>query len=142
MNLETHFKGWAKPGPIPPGLAALGDEGIEWMPSLRRGRSDWATIADTLAGLYVKGVSIDWSGFDRGYSRRKVALPTYPFERRRYWVEPQGGRRQAVTADVLPRRDDWLYDVAWERATIGAAGEDRPAGDWLVFADKGGIGGV
>jgi tRNA1(Val) A37 N6-methylase TrmN6 len=28
MKLETHFKGWAKPGPIPPGLAAVGDEGV------------------------------------------------------------------------------------------------------------------
>lgn len=28
MNLETHFKGWAKPGPVPPGLTALGDEGV------------------------------------------------------------------------------------------------------------------
>ena len=28
MNDETHFKGWAKPGPVPPGLAAIGDEGV------------------------------------------------------------------------------------------------------------------
>lgn len=28
MNAETHFKGWAKPGPVPPGLAAVGDEGV------------------------------------------------------------------------------------------------------------------
>ncbi|WP_293122317.1 SDR family NAD(P)-dependent oxidoreductase [Moorena sp. SIO4G3] len=39
--------------------------------------------------MYVKGAKIDWSGFDSDYNRQKVALPTYPFQRERYWVETQ-----------------------------------------------------
>ena len=36
--------------------------------------------------LFVNGVNVDWAAFDRGYSRRRVALPTYPFQRQSYWV--------------------------------------------------------
>jgi acyl transferase domain-containing protein len=37
--------------------------------------------------LSVAGVKVDWSGFDRDYQRTKVALPTYPFQRERYWID-------------------------------------------------------
>ncbi|MGI9628360.1 MAG: type I polyketide synthase, partial [Longimicrobiales bacterium] len=42
-----------------------------------------------LAELYVQGVQVDWQGYDQGYQRRKVPLPTYPFQRQRFWVEPE-----------------------------------------------------
>ncbi|OAD20556.1 beta-ketoacyl synthase, partial [Candidatus Thiomargarita nelsonii] len=41
----------------------------------------------SLGTLYVQGASVDWSSFDRDYSRRKVILPTYPFQRQRYWMD-------------------------------------------------------
>ena len=40
-----------------------------------------------LSRLYLNGVPIDWKGFDKPYHRKKVSLPTYPFQRERYWVE-------------------------------------------------------
>ncbi|WP_226594858.1 polyketide synthase dehydratase domain-containing protein, partial [Microseira wollei] len=54
----------------------------------------------SLGQLYVAGVKVDWAGFDRDYLRTKVALPTYPFQRQRYWVEntpPQLQRPQNST---------------------------------------------
>ena len=48
----------------------------------------WATMLEALARLYVAGVSIDWRAVDAGFSRRRLALPTYPFQRRRCWLEP------------------------------------------------------
>jgi len=57
-----------------------------WLPSLRPGKDDWSQILDTVGRLYVGGVNIDWKGFDRDYPRRKVLLPTYPFQRARYWM--------------------------------------------------------
>jgi malonyl CoA-acyl carrier protein transacylase len=62
------------------------DAGV-WLPSLRPGVDDWQQILDSLAQLYVQGIPVDWSGFDREYMRRKVVLPTYPFQRQRYWIE-------------------------------------------------------
>ena len=130
-------------GPAPTlvgmGRACLSDQSVEWLPSLRRERDDWATILDSLAVLYVKGVAVDWSGFDREYGRRKVALPTYPFERRRFWIEAEVKRREASPAGALPRRDDWLHEVVWEAKPIVGPSQGEPDGNWLVFADTSGV---
>ncbi|MGJ3251819.1 MAG: aminotransferase class I/II-fold pyridoxal phosphate-dependent enzyme [Elainellaceae cyanobacterium] len=58
-----------------------------WLPSLRPGASDWQTLLQSLGDLYVRGVPIDWQGVDAlGDSPRQyVHLPTYPFQRQRYW---------------------------------------------------------
>ncbi len=69
------------------GAECLPDEPIAWLPSLRRGRDDWAELLESLQSLYVDGADVDWRGFDHGYARRRVPLPTYPFRRRRYWDE-------------------------------------------------------
>jgi acyl transferase domain-containing protein/acyl carrier protein len=41
-----------------------------------------------LAGLYVQGAVIDWAGVDGPYRPSRVSLPTYPFERRSFWIAP------------------------------------------------------
>ena len=38
----------------------------------------------------MRGAEVDWDGFDKPYQRHRVALPTYPFERQRYWIETAG----------------------------------------------------
>ncbi|MDV3347374.1 SDR family NAD(P)-dependent oxidoreductase [Leptothoe sp. LEGE 181152] len=59
-----------------------------WLPSLRAGQNDWQQMLSSLSQLHVRGVKIDWIGFDKDYpQRRKIALPTYPFQRQRYWVD-------------------------------------------------------
>ena len=71
--------------------------GVTWLSSLRRGREDWAQVLDVVGQLYVRGSAIDWNGFNRDYPRRKRSLPTYPFERARYWVPAATPRPAAVT---------------------------------------------
>ena len=44
----------------------------------------WETLLDSIARLYTKGYPIDWDGFDRGFARRRVALPTYPFNQKAF----------------------------------------------------------
>lgn len=58
-----------------------------WLPSLRTGQSDWQQLLQSLAALYVRGMPVDWQGLDQDDIRRRVVLPTYPFQRQRYWVE-------------------------------------------------------
>jgi myxalamid-type polyketide synthase MxaB len=62
------------------------DSGL-WLPSLRQGRDDWQPLLESLANLYTRGVAIDWAGFDRPYTRHRLALPTYPFQRERFWKD-------------------------------------------------------
>ncbi|MBI2374776.1 MAG: SDR family NAD(P)-dependent oxidoreductase [Deltaproteobacteria bacterium] len=57
-----------------------------WIPSLRRGLDEEHSMSLALSALHVRGVEIDWVEVERPFSRRRVALPTYPFERQRYWL--------------------------------------------------------
>ena len=57
------------------------------IPSLRANQPDWQQLLESLGELYVHGATIDWPRFARDDERRKVVLPTYPFERQRYWIE-------------------------------------------------------
>ncbi|MDJ0897245.1 MAG: type I polyketide synthase [Xenococcus sp. MO_188.B8] len=77
-----------------------GDVGI-WLPSLRPGQADWQQMLQSLTELYVQGVKVDWSGFEQDYARSKVVLPTYPFQRQRYWVEvSENGHQKAGTLSL------------------------------------------
>ncbi|NEQ83973.1 MAG: SDR family NAD(P)-dependent oxidoreductase [Moorea sp. SIO2I5] len=69
------------------GRQCLPPETGVWLPSLRRGQSDWQQLLQSLASLSVQGVKVDWSGFDQDYQRHIVPLPTYPFQRSRYWID-------------------------------------------------------
>jgi myxalamid-type polyketide synthase MxaB len=73
-----------KPTLLGLGKHCIPDDGRAWLPSLRTNRGDWQQMLDSLCELYVRGADIDWAGFDHGYPRRKVTLPTYPFERQSY----------------------------------------------------------
>ncbi len=67
-----------------------------WLPSLRPGVKDWQQILNSLGQLYVQGIEVDWSEFERGYPRGKVTLPTYPFQQERYWVKTAEDGQQKV----------------------------------------------
>lgn len=63
-------------------------------------------LLTALGRLWLAGVSIDWEGFYRDERRRRVPLPTYPFERQRYWIDPPSAgafnqSRRSVTEAVL-----------------------------------------
>jgi acyl transferase domain-containing protein/SAM-dependent methyltransferase/acyl carrier protein len=58
-----------------------------WLPSLRRERRDWDQLLESLGHLYLQGILPDWPGFDAPYRRKALALPTYPFEKERYWFD-------------------------------------------------------
>lgn len=73
-----------------------------WLPSLQRERDDWAVLLQTMGTLYVKGLDLNWRGFDGDYARRRLSLPTYPFERGSYWLEAAGGKSEAHTKPVYP----------------------------------------
>src|SRR5256885_1563260 len=50
--------------------------------------SDEAFLMSTLGAAWLNGAPVDWSGFYQHEKRSRVFLPTYPFERERYWVGP------------------------------------------------------
>jgi amino acid adenylation domain-containing protein/thioester reductase-like protein len=77
--------------------------GMAWLPTLRKGKEDWQVILQSLGNLYVRGLEVDWAGFDRDYPWQKVALPTYPFARERHWLEPTASTATLVAAPQAAR---------------------------------------
>ena len=78
---------WVEIGPNPVLLGAVSRsvEAAVVAPSLHHGRPDDAVIARAVATLYEHGAKLDFRAFDLPFARRRVALPTYPFEHERHW---------------------------------------------------------
>ncbi|QWF78550.1 type I polyketide synthase [Amycolatopsis sp. CA-230715] len=83
------------------------------IPALRRDRGEVEATTTAVARLYVSGVLLDWQAYFAGTGARTVDLPTYPFQRQRYWLEaaeaePVGDDRDVVDAqfwDAVERED-------------------------------------
>ena len=66
--------------------------------SLRRDEGGPERFLTSLAEAWVRGVQVDWSALFRGSGARRVGLPTYAFQRERYWLEAQAGGGGIVSA--------------------------------------------
>ncbi|WP_082065421.1 type I polyketide synthase [Aliterella atlantica] len=95
-------------------------------------QSDIAFILNTLGQLWLEGVKIDWSGFHNHERRYRLALPTYPFERQRYWIEAQKLSAE-ITTQPKSTSGLWqsLVEVGQRQANIGAANFDEQ-----IFQEK------
>ncbi|MDM8558776.1 amino acid adenylation domain-containing protein [Candidatus Parabeggiatoa sp. HSG14] len=57
-----------------------------WLPSLKAKQENWQVLLTSLSRLYIQGADINWTAFDKDYPRHRLSLPTYPFQRQRYWI--------------------------------------------------------
>ncbi|WNI26937.1 SDR family NAD(P)-dependent oxidoreductase [Streptomyces sp. ITFR-16] len=82
-------------------LTALGDGDAAFVPLLRRNRPEPEAVVAALGRLYVEGARVDWEAFYAGSGARRVELPTYAFQRTRYWVEaPVAGGDAAASGQT------------------------------------------
>ncbi|MFJ9785948.1 type I polyketide synthase [Amycolatopsis sp. NPDC101161] len=96
--------------------------------TLRRNAGDLRRFLTSLAQLWAHGHDVDWSV--RYPVKRTVPLPTYPFQRQRFWLEPR-----SATPVVRSAVDDLRYDVRWSPLTT-----PRPAtldAGWLAVVPAG-----
>lgn len=98
----------------------------------------------TLGRLWASGVEVDWSAHYAHERRLRLPLPTYPFEAKRFYLEPSVEARGAAAPETgpivkRPAVDDWFYYPSWRRTP--RPGRPRTAsadGGWLVF-DEGSL---
>ncbi|HEU0055302.1 MAG TPA: phosphopantetheine-binding protein, partial [Longimicrobium sp.] len=114
--------------------------GVPAIPSLRYPydrTADDAFLLGALGRLWLAGVAPDWAAFHAGERLNRVPLPTYPWDRERYWVDApspdQADSRPAARAEKRGGPASWAYHPSWRRspAVRAAAGDGRV----LVFAD-------
>src|SRR5204862_2070136 len=98
---------------------------------------DVATLLGAVARLWVSGVNVDWVAFHCHVRRRRTALPTYPFERQRFWLKAPAartrtaGRAEGTKLGVA----DWFSVPSWKRSLpLGGTDAGTGSADWLVFA--------
>ncbi len=77
-----------------------------WLPTLRKGRDELRSLAECAAGLYVSGVEVDWKAFHASQTTRRIPLPTYPWQRERFW-------KKFVTTDgrATPTATQWRHPL-------------------------------
>jgi phthiocerol/phenolphthiocerol synthesis type-I polyketide synthase E len=95
-------------------------------------------LLSALARLWTAGVAVDWRAVHAPETRRRVVLPSYPFERRRYWLDRRPG---AFAAAPRPRKriDDWFYRPLWRQTPSLPPPAGDAEGTWLVIADEAGV---
>ncbi|HEX5708651.1 MAG TPA: SDR family NAD(P)-dependent oxidoreductase [Pyrinomonadaceae bacterium] len=92
---------------------------LSTIPNPREQQPEVAYLLKTLGHLWLAGIEADWPAFNADERRTRIPLPTYPFERRRYWVDlrPQtsqaGPRRRA--SNKRAALEDWFYVPVWRQ---------------------------
>lgn len=82
---------------LPEGVGANEETRVSWLPSIRRGLDEDRQLLESLGALYTRGFEIDWEGVNQGAGARRADVPTYAFERKRYWAV-----REAAAAPAPP----------------------------------------
>ena len=120
---------------------------LEILSSLRHPQDDFddaAVLQTTVGRLWLAGVPIAWAGYHGRETRRRVPLPTYPFERQRHWILPAAPRAERPermeTLGKLSEIARWFYAPSWRRAVAPRAAATEPGTAWLLFADDAGLG--
>lgn len=137
------------PGQILTGLArahpaAAGRTLVASLPHPADQSDDERHLIAALGRLFVAGVDIDWTRFQGGMRRRRVPLPTYPFERQRYWIDEPPHGAAPSTQEVRPvvkagSPDDWIWIPTWRR-TAPIILRDTPQKQLLILDEGPGAG--
>jgi acyl transferase domain-containing protein/acyl carrier protein len=113
-------------------------------------QSDERVMLGALGQLWLSGAPVNWANFNKHQTRLRTPLPTYPFERSRYWVEQNEDSAPLQTQHEisLERKQeiaDWFYIPVWTRSAPPQLLQPSSApleakSRWLVFSDACGLG--
>jgi acyl transferase domain-containing protein/acyl carrier protein len=125
---------------------------VNTMQTSRGEMPDLYYLLRKIGQLWLYGITPGWQSFYTGEKRKRIALPTYPFQGRKFQVESNLEELAAGYLGELSRHEkkpdiaDWFYISKWEQDTrpVPAAGdgplESPTSQQWLLFQDECGLG--
>jgi acyl transferase domain-containing protein/acyl-CoA synthetase (AMP-forming)/AMP-acid ligase II/alpha/beta superfamily hydrolase len=127
-----------KPILISLGRRCLPEANLTWVPSLRPERSDDLQLGLAVAQLFTLGVTLDWRAIAGPQAlpvEQLLSLPTYPWQRKRYWLDSLDRSRLlrpgVATATTAP---SYLHQINWQPQSLSMS-PSAPA-TWLVCVDQ------
>ncbi|MBY7142453.1 amino acid adenylation domain-containing protein [Virgibacillus sp. NKC19-3] len=107
-------------------------------------KSDNQTLLQALGELWLSGHDINWDIYHKNEGCRRISLPTYPFERKRYWVEPSSTQihySSKMDQGLINTNNEELYIKTWKRISLKNNPikiSDKKC--WIVLMDDYGVG--
>jgi acyl transferase domain-containing protein/acyl carrier protein len=91
-------------------------------------QSEAAVLLRGIGQLWIAGAPLDTARFHARERQRRVPLPTYPFERQRYWIDPPSTTAMVSAASAHKKPDvaDWFYLPSWKPSVRGRAADPGP----------------
>ncbi|WP_018505730.1 type I polyketide synthase [Parafrankia discariae] len=115
------------------GRQCVPDGDVVFVPALRAGRPEEHCVVTALGEVHANGARVDWAAFFAG--AHAVDLPTYAFQRRRYWLAAAAEPAQPAGPAGAAGLDDLVYRTVWTPLTVSAP--PALSGTWLVVAPAG-----
>ena len=105
--------------------------------------SDLSVLLKTLGHLWLAGIEVNWAGVYAKQACARIPLPTYPFQRQRYWIPP--GSQSLIppsTSTVTRQADlaDWFYVPSWRRCPLPPVSVSTLDDRIFLFTDAQGLG--
>ncbi|HEV2634426.1 MAG TPA: type I polyketide synthase [Actinocrinis sp.] len=116
---------------------SLTGEGIQLGATLRRDHDEPATVTAALGLALLHGAAIDWDALFDGPRRRRIDLPTYAFQRERFWLDATPtdyAQRAAAPRALTSPTDSLLHEVVWRPARQKAG---SLSGTWILAVPTG-----
>jgi acyl transferase domain-containing protein len=110
-------------------------------------REEEEGLAASMGRIWESGVEVDWEAYQRGRGGRRVELPSYAFERQRFWIDPPAQDRSLHGHQVVSGKNadiaDWFYLPIWKRSMPLSVQMTNRADEkfrWLLLVDECGLG--
>ncbi len=93
FGCDTFIDLGPKPTSIGMGQETVMDPKLNWLPSYKKNFTNWETMLQGLGKMYVNGLSPEWNNFEKDFSHNLISVPSYPFQKQRYWIDEAKGAR-------------------------------------------------
>ncbi|ACL75340.1 type I polyketide synthase [Ruminiclostridium cellulolyticum] len=115
---------------------AVGRTILSSIPQPHEDINSFEFLTNTLGKEWLAGVDINWRKIYSKEKRYRVSLPSYPFEKQRYWIDVDVSKEQEYSQEVLPDKKDisrWFYMPVWKEVPFSNTKTEIKGECWLLM---------